>query len=763
MGVDPMKRCFGLIDRAVLGAIVLAQSAAVLAQDADTAPDQGLQEVIVTAEKRPSVEQKTAIAMTVFDAKALERNGVGNVSDLAAIAPSVSFATSNATNIITIRGISSRDTTEIGDPAVALNIDGFTLQRAIGLNATIFDLERVEVLRGPQGTLVGRNATGGAINIITAKPTNSFAAHAAAEVGDYSTFNTEGMLNLPIESWLKIRAAVQTRNHHGYRDNDPAHDGDDERSKAGRLHVALDPTDKWSVLLTGEWTELTGVGPVVQPIAQVYTAPGIVDLRRPAIPNDGTSFPVPPGGFITTTVRNFRATTTYDFGPMTLTYLGGWRGMDFQRLATLGGTYGSVRQNFAFNQTERPDSWNHEVRLTSTDTGPFKWQVGGYYFKESNSLLTLFQDYPGSPTLSGPFINLQTYVYPDIVAKSHAYFGQASYEIADGLKFEAGARRSTDDKHRIGYNTVTNIARYVQTGCTPATCAFVTTQQNSRTTSEKTTYHAAIDWQRTPTNLNYLKFDTGYKAGGFTDIGQYGPETIAGFELGSKNRFLDNRLQVNLDAYAYEYKDQQVSQAVTTAAGAVGTNIVNAGKTRIWGAEIESIAALTPRDQIDLFIGYLHSRFQDFKVAVSGQLAGIAYAEGNCTPVTAGVAMPCNWQLAGRTAPQAPQVSLNFGYEHRWPLFGGELTTRVQTHFESKSYFTFYNFDADSQPAYSRSDAIVTYTSPSRSWEVKAFVHNIEDKLILAVAQDPSTQTYSSYRYQYQPPRTYGVRFTYDW
>src|SRR5262249_12603710 len=156
--------------------------------------------------------------------------------------------------IITIRGISSRDTTEIGDPAISLNIDGFNLQRAIGLNAAIFDLERVEVLRGPQGTLLGRNATGGAINIITAKPTNKVAAGAAVETGDYSEFNTEGMINIPVNDWLKVRAAVQTRGHQGYRENAPAFDGDDERTKAGRLHIGLDPSEHWSVLLTGEWS-----------------------------------------------------------------------------------------------------------------------------------------------------------------------------------------------------------------------------------------------------------------------------------------------------------------------------------------------------------------------------------------------------------------------------------------------------------------------------------------------------------------------------
>src|SRR5262249_23671376 len=191
-----------------------------------------------------------------------------------------------------------------------------------------------------------------------------------------------------------------TRSHRGYRDNDPAFDGDDERSKAGRLHVALDPTAHWSILLTAEWVEENGVGPVVQPVPQQFTAPGIVNLSRPAIPNDGRSFPVPAGGFAVTTTRSFRLNTTYDFGPVLLTYLSGWRLEDFHRLATLGGQYGTPRQNFAFNQIETPESWSHELRLSSNGSGPLVWQLGGYFFREANHLRTRVQDYPGSASLT---------------------------------------------------------------------------------------------------------------------------------------------------------------------------------------------------------------------------------------------------------------------------------------------------------------------------------------------------------------------------
>jgi iron complex outermembrane recepter protein len=755
-----MKRYGRGMDGVCLGLALLVQSVAPHAQEVSAG---GLEEVIVTAQKRESVEQKTAIAMSVFDSEALERNGVASVADLSAIAPSVSFATSNATHIITVRGISSRDTTEIGDPAVSLSIDGFNLQRAVGLNATLFDLERVEVLRGPQGTLVGRNATGGAVNIITAKPVDDFTASAGVETGSYGTINTQGMVNVPISETLRIRASAQTREHEGYRNNAPARDGDDERSKAARLHVLWDPTDQLSILLTAELGDLKGAGPVVQAVPQRFTAPGVVDLSRPDIPADGETFAVPPGSFIDAETINYRANVNYDFGPATLTYVGGWRELDFKRVGTLGGQYGTVRQNFTFNQAEELESWNHELRLTSNGDSRLKWQVGGYYFIEKNDVYTLFQDYPGSASLSGASINLQTYSYPDIEAKASAFFGQASYELIDGVTFEAGARASKDEKHRVGFNRVTNTANYVATGCTQATCVFVTTPQNSSMESDETTYHAALNWQATSRNLLYLKYDTGYKAGGFTDIAPYDPETIGGFELGSKNRFLDNRLQLNLAAFHYDYEDQQVSQAATTAAGAIGTRIVNAGETRIRGIEVEAVAALTDSDRVNLYTGYTEAEFQDFRAAVSGQLASIAYAEGACTPVSSASATPCNWQLAGRTLPQAPEVSVNFGYEHEWPLFGGSLLTRVQTHYESDSNFTIYNFAADSQPSYTRSDVIVSYSPAGRAWTLTGYVRNIEDELILASAQDPSTQTYASYRYQYQPPRTYGVRFVYEW
>lgn len=732
---EPTNNCYVVkgLNAAVLALLVAGKPSA--AEEATG--NAQLEEVIVTAEKRENTEQKTAISMTVLGSDTLKQNNIGNLADLTAIAPSVSFAINQAAAIVTVRGVSSRDTNQLGDPAVTISIDGFNLQRAIGLNAGMFDLERVEALRGPQGTLLGRNATGGALNIVTVKPKDSFGASASMEFGNYDTFNTQGSLNAPVNDVLKVRAAFQTRDHDGYRDNAPAVDGDDEHSKAARLHVQLDPNDAWSLLLTGEHTEDESVGPVVQPVAWVRLPNGAVDVGRQDIPGDGKRWPVPPGGRYRLTTDSLRWNTTYDFDFAQLTYLGGYREVSYDRLNTLGGAYGSVRQNLSFNQRERPKSWNHELRLNSDDDGRLMWVAGLYYFQEKNFSLTRFQDYPGSDTLYGEPVDLQVFLKPAIDVESSAAFGQISYRLTDALTVEAGARYSTDDKSSIGYNDATNVAVYLQTGAVSYT-SNVLEQESS---SNKTTYHAALNWQATDSNLLYAKFDTGYKAGGFTDPSVYGPESITAYEIGAKNRFLDNRLQLNLSAFFYEYVDQQVQQQMILASGGIGTGTVNAGESELYGAEAESIVLVTPADRVNFYVAYLNAEFTDFLTGVGGT----------------------NVQLAGNKLPQAPSWVANLGYQHEWDFFGGTLTGRVQTHYESESHFTYLNFGADLQPAYHRTDAYLTYTPEHARWSIEGYVRNIEDETILTQAQDPTATAYAAYRYQFAPPRTWGARFTVNW
>ncbi len=695
-----------------------------------------IKEIVVTAEKRQGTAQKTGIAMTVFTADKLAENGVGDLGALARIAPSVNFSVVRTAAVVTIRGVSSRDTTEIGDPAVALSVDGFYYQRAIGLNDSVFDLERVEVLRGPQGTLYGRNATGGAINFITAKPKNKFEAAGKVGYGAYNQLTTEGMLNVPVADWLAVRASFATRAHDGYRNNAPAANGDDANARAARLHLLFTPSSNLSILLTGEYVQLGGVGPTIVGAPLVFGPGNVIIHERPVLPADSRTFPLDmPSQFINSKSYAVRSQIDYDFGFAKLTYLAGYRHLDFSRLSDGDGIFS---QNIYFLSDETLKTQSHELRLSSNGTSPFIWQIGGYYFEELDDLYATQRGYPIIATqTTAQTANFKNYFrYPDVSIKSKAVFAQVGYEINDSLKVEAGIRYSNDKKRRVGVSNTTSSGPLTAVcdmgpfGLTNCPNAFVA--QSGSSNDKRTTYHAAVNYQATPRNLLYAKFDTGYKSGGFSDIVQYGPEDLTAYELGSKNRFFDNRLQVNLSAFYYNYKNQQVGQVIQGR-----TQTINAGKSTIYGGEIEATAILSENDRIDGSISYLHARFNDFNLVVSGK----------------------NTNLAGNRPPQAPTISFNAGYEHDFDVLSGTLTPRIQTHYESHSFLQVNNFNSDRQDAYTRTDLVVTFKPKTGNWSVMAYVRNIEDTAILQFAQERAA--FGTYAYQFDAPRTYGAELSF--
>ncbi|WP_375188169.1 TonB-dependent receptor [Sphingobium yanoikuyae] len=701
--------------------VVLAgfHASAAMAQTAEQSSG-GIDEIVVTAEKRETSVQKTAIAITAFDQKALEKNGVSTLTDIAAIAPGVGISKNSANVIIAVRGVSSQNTNEIGDPAISIAQDGFYIQKPFGFGDSMFDLERVEVLRGPQGTLYGRNATGGAINVITAKPKDEFEGKVAVGVGNYDQITTEGMINLPVTDTLAVRAAFSTSKHDGYRVNEaPARAGDDADSQSVRLHVQWKPTDRLKLLLTGQLTKIGGVGPTMWGTPLRYTSSGAIDTSyRPDVDGDGTPHSLP-NQYIDTTLRTIQWNGEYDLGFASLVYLGGFRDTDYSQLRDLDGT---TSQAAYIQPTEKVHDWSHEVRLVSNGNGRFKWQIGGYLFRETSDLFSLFQSY----AVANPPSNIFTFSY-NVKAKSKAAFGQASYEVIDGLKAEFGIRYSDDYKSRTGYSNTGsgNVA------------------QDDDASSTKTTYHAGLTYDYSPRNMVYAKFDTGYKAGGFNTVpGQntlpYQPETITSWEVGSKNRFLDNSLQLNLSAFLYNYKDQQISVRDQT----VGLSAVfNAGKSRIWGLEAETVFQPSDVDRFDASAVFLHSEYTELCLNIA--------TDGTCVT-----------DYSGNRSTQAPRWSFNMGYEHSFGLLGGMLTPRVQTHIETSSFYGIENFAYQKQDSYSRSDLIVTFTPESKKWSLQGFVRNIEDETVITSAV--ASTRFGTYSYGMAPPRTYGAKLTYN-
>ncbi|WP_164852645.1 TonB-dependent receptor [Novosphingobium umbonatum] len=689
--------------------VALGITLAPVAASAQQAAASGLGEIVVTAEKRESTAQKTPIAMTVATGAALVKAGVTDVNGLSNIAPTLNIAQNNQNTMITIRGVSSRDYTETGNPAVAISIDNFYLQNGTALNVGFFDLDRIEVLRGPQGTLYGRNATAGAINIQTAKPTKKLEGSITGGFGYKNALVLEGMINVPVSDTLRVRGAFAVHQRDPYRNNGSlttngglvTRGGNDDVSQAARLHALWEPTTNFSALVTGEYTHVGGVGAVLKGIlAGQENADGTLKL------GDTKNWTLNNQGFIDLTIQNIRGTLKYDFGGASLTYIGGYR---TQHLRRNNDQDGGTAYNYGFPTDGKTATQNHELRLASNGDGPFSWQGGLYYFREGGPATTYFQVLGGAT----PF-NFYTFVY-DTNAKSFAGFGQVAYKLTDTLKLSAGARYTDERKSQVGYSDIAGTYSKV----------------NQHYSGGKDTYHLGLDWQVAPRNLVYAKFDTGFKSGGFQNGYNYGPESIRAFEAGSKNRFLDNHLELNVDGFYYDYTSLQVQQNDPVTAI---SRIYNAGKARVYGLEGEASYAITPQDRIDANINWVHARYTDF--------------------LNNGV------QYAGNSLAQAPDWSYGGGYAHDFELNNGKITARVQSRYQSKSYFGFENKNFQLQKAYTKTDLILSYTPEGKGFSASAYVYNLENSTILTTSEAAGYA--GGYLVQFADPRTYGVRLSYS-
>jgi iron complex outermembrane receptor protein len=725
------RRCAAGLRRGLLSGGALLWAAPLLALPAQAlaeaaAAPTALDEVVVTAQHRAENAQSTPIAIAVYNGEALQRAGITNIAGLAVVAPDVSLATSEGQSVITVRGISSRDTTENGDPAVTVNVDGFYMNRAYGLNANLYDIERIEVLRGPQGTLNGRNSVGGALNIVTSKPVDHFAAETSLEYGNYASLNLQGMVNVPLTDQVQVRAAFLSASHDGYRNNAPQKAGDGQDDKSARVQVAFEPISNLKGLLTAQYTSQDGTGDVLQYIPFIYTATGALNHGMPPGINS-EKFPLGTQPFVRMRGYQFRGQLAYDVGGVEVTAIGGYDRTNYAQGVdqTLPGI---TKTAYQWNPTQKPNTYNAEIRVASKSEGPFQWQVGGFYFAERAHL----RSGDVAPLPGGGYNEYFGFVYRT-KQTSEAGYAQASYQLTPELKLTGGFRFTHDSKSESGYFG-------------DLTGGVVYGGGAGSGSSSKATIHLAADYALTARNMVYAKYDTGYKAGGFNIGGSsYDPETVKGFEVGSKNRFFENTLQLNVAAYYYDYTKQQVATYAFLSSGQPVQLTQNAGASRIYGAEADLTYKLPAIGALDLSASYLHARYTDFLSIASPS-----------DPKASG-----NVQLAGNRPPQAPTWSLGVGLEHTWDVLGGSLTGRIQAKAQSASYFSFYNFADTRQKAYAMSDAFVTYEPAEGRWKVSAFVRNLGDKVVFKDAEE--SQYAGAYGYEFFPPRTYGVRLEFSW
>jgi iron complex outermembrane receptor protein len=725
-------------------AIALSVGATPSAMAQDTADSQSTDtygDIVVTATRSESLASKTPVALSAVSGEQLTAAGISNPTTLAEQVPNLAIDRANGLQI-TIRGVSSSDGTEKGDPSAAFMVDGIYIARPQVQEVSFFDISRVEVLRGPQGTLFGRNTTAGLVNIIANKPQlNEFSGSLDMTYGNYDTRQLTGVVNVPVSDSIGVRAAV----NYDYR-NSPLREGPAfnasldpfKKNLSGRLSALFNLGDG-SLLLRGDYSSMRGRTANLLPVTNFYSdfttsgsTPVYIGGGKSA--DELVTVDLPFTGSLARRNSTWGVLVDFEYslGPVNLNYLGSYREFDRDE-----DSFNINRNTGTVNNVFKGNYWqtSHEVRLSTSGSGPLKAQVGAYYFKESSDIgFYIFGFTSPTPGTTG-----YTRGFPQgpTVAESHAFFGQATYSLTDNLRVTGGVRYSHDDKSRIGFSVTCQTPACDKPGDIKA-------PNNAKRAFAKTTWRAGIDYDLDSRSLLYAVVSTGYKAGGFNDGCEagtapgctqtrdalyYQPEELTSYEMGLKTRFADNKVRLNLSAFHYDYTNIQLSQ-LTQLCGGPCRVTTNAGKAKVDGVEAEG--GITPYDggKFDFSLAWLNARFTDFLL----------------TPTD-------SWK--GRKLDRSPEWVISAGYTHSFELAdGGNIQlgarTRVSDDYMIAALGTANQFRV---PGHTKTDLLVAYNAPDNRWYVQGFAKNLENSIVVT-----TVATGSFANAQVSDPRTYGVR-----
>jgi iron complex outermembrane recepter protein len=777
-------------------ALVFALAATpVWAQEAADDSDVGLADIVVTAQKRVEDGQKAPLAVTVLTAETLATAHITGAADLQRVIPNLNAQIGGGAGdpgggsaVFTIRGLGASATGPQGSAGVAPHFDGVYRQDGIS-NSEFFDLERIEVDPGPQGTLYGRSAAAGAINIIPAKPDTSKTSGAASvSYGNYDALTTQGMFNLAISDQFALRAAFQTQKHDGYYSNGY----DDQDSFSGRVQFLIKPSEDLSIRLATNFAKLRGVGagnvfvggPSLPNLLALLPNAGNPDLRQASVSDRCLV-----RGVLSSCIQDVRIDKTsvlaeinYDFGAAVLTLLPAWNKSSRQTFNANAPLPLSTYNQQPFDGKQ----FNFEGRVSSPADSAFKWVVGGNYF--NNKVDTRVDQFinviiPALPLPTPPFppatfvrgvASSVAFQDQQSEQRSSAVFGQATYPVADAVRVTLGGRYNWDKSSgNQVLGNVTNLV-FANTGfgpvapgsvlrnlaitpTNPTGAPVITPGLPGSINFKAFTWKAAVDADIGPRSIVYASVGTGYKPGSLNDGGArslsagqpnfalapeqfFGPEKVMHYELGTKNRFLGNTLQVNAVVYYSDYKNYQNGQTQVVnplSNGALGFVVTNAGKARVYGTEVSVKWQASPNDLFDISANYLNAKFTSY-------IAPAFLGPNGPAPAL---------NISGFRLPNAPRVSGNVSYQHTFDLGEtGKLVASAFSHLTSGYYVYFAQADGTYQKGHTSSTLDLTWTSNSGQFAVSGFVSNLENKDIKVFGG--TTAGYS--QVGLAAPRTYG-------
>jgi iron complex outermembrane receptor protein len=695
------------------------------AQTPAPAQPEAIESMVVTAQRRQERLQDVPVAIDAFKGKDLQAAQVTQPVDLASHVPNlvVKNAVGNTAPVFSLRGISLNDFATNGTQPVGVYVDDVYIVNNSQLSFQLMDMERVEVLKGPQGTLYGRNTTAGAVSFITNKPTQTFGAGVSVTVGDYGLISTDSYVNGPLTSSLSARLSVSgERQFDGYFHNDLDNkDWGQTRRVAARgqvlwdggdttvlvnLHGGIDHSDDWYYKYIADASGLP-LGQQLQNIAN-SDGPNIFHGLHTILPYiDNQS----DGGAIT---------VQHDFPGFSLKSITGAEQMLYARTED----YGSVPPPDGQNRyAGHLGTVSEEVRLTSSTPGFWNWIVGGFAGHDRLNENDIYNEL-SNPIYEGYIFN-ERYVQN---TTSLAIFTSNVFQLLPGLRLTLGGRFTHEERHYQGGTLVQQ--------SDPAfafdTCPCVV---DTKLTYNVPTGKAGLDY-RLGNVLLYGNVSNGYKAGGVTGFyvtdtkakEPYQPEFINAYEIGAKSDWLNGRLRLNASLFYYDYRDLQAFGVIDNE-----FRIFNITKSRIDGSEIE--ANIIPFDglEIDSGLGLLDARVN--KSDVGGVLPG--YTLGN-----------------------APKIELDNTITYKIPLSGGRtLATVLEASFRGSTYYYVQNNPLQRQEGYWLFNPRITLSGPNDRWSATAFIKNAGNRHYFREIFDDAADVIGFPA----PPLTFGFSLNYRW
>lgn len=728
--------------------------------------------VMITAQRRSEDAQRAPVAITVLSSNVLRDARVTQPQALTYVVPGLQIGSLPAGSaLIFLRGVGNFAGTSLQDPTVTFNFDGVYIARQTATGGLFYDLERVEVLKGPQGTLYGRNATGGAVNILPRRPVPGvFGGEMAADYGMDNTVRVDGALNLPFGKRAAVRLAGQSASHNAYMTDGT----DDQNDWAGRLSFRFDVNAALALRVVADYYDQGGHGPGSTPLfTGVENRFGVSSVEGGAyygtqkVTIAGRNW-LPVAGIQRANNQHFGFNTTIDWRSAlgALTVVSASRASHIDALNTPAGNLLTVQEHSRQNSVE--------ARLSSAPHPRLQTLIGAFYFDEDFS------------NFARPYnqfnVSLQR---PESGVSSAAAFGRVTWKLMDGMRATLGARHTQERKYLEGsFESIQKLCLPFGATCPNAqpiavdiTAPPIPFPANTFTVSgpsgdgtrtveflilanesakfSRTTWRSSLEYDVGDRALAYGSYETGFKSGGFffsNDSQLYRPESIGALTLGLKSRLLDNRVQANVELFDWRYHDQQVSKISTDSKGATNLRTENIGQATIRGFDT-SLEYLPLADtHLAADVQYLDATYDSYTFHTSQQpLSGCVVSPLKTTP-PADFLVDCS----GKRSPFAPVWTQAAEAAQTLSLQSASLTARTRVRHQSHT-LTGLDFLAEQeQPAYWTVDASLTLSTADSRRSIGIFGQNLTDRTVMS---NTFVVPFSTFNVGVlRPPRTLGVR-----